>query len=177
MESQQVVRKVNLERLAHRFTTSEKKEAVALVEAGLSCKEVCSKLQISDRTLNCWRKRFSLSDPPVQVKTYTPTQKRSVIRSLEGGLSVSQVAVVFGVSGTTIRKWIKKAKAENTELVSIEMKKGPQNEPEDKDLKALRQQLAEAELKIKALETMIDVAEEHLKIDIRKKSGARQSPK
>ena len=33
----------------------------------------------------------------------------------------------------------------------------------------------EAELKIKALNTLIDVAEEQLKIDIRKKSGARQS--
>jgi hypothetical protein len=32
-------------------------------------------------------------------------------------------------------------------------------------------------LKLKALNTLIDVAEEQLKIDIRKKSGARQSSK
>ena len=40
---------------------------------------------------------------------------------------------------------------------------------------ALQKALEEAELKIKALNTLIDVAEEQLKIDIRKKSGARQS--
>ena len=40
---------------------------------------------------------------------------------------------------------------------------------------ALEKALQEAELKIKALNTLIDVAEEQLKIDIRKKSGARQS--
>ena len=40
---------------------------------------------------------------------------------------------------------------------------------------ALQKVLQEAELKIKALNTLIDVAEEQLKIDIRKKSGARQS--
>ena len=34
--------------------------------------------------------------------------------------------------------------------------------------------LEEAELKIRALNTMIDMAEEQLKIEIRKKSGAKQ---
>jgi hypothetical protein len=42
---------------------------------------------------------------------------------------------------------------------------------------ALQKALEEAELKIKALNTLIDVAEEQLKIDIRKKSGAKQSSK
>jgi transposase len=41
----------------------------------------------------------------------------------------------------------------------------------------LQKALEEAELKIKALNTLIDVAEEQLKIDIRKKSGAKQSSK
>ena len=40
---------------------------------------------------------------------------------------------------------------------------------------ALQKALQEAELKIKALNTLIDVAEEQLKISIRKKSGAKQS--
>ena len=42
---------------------------------------------------------------------------------------------------------------------------------------ALQKALEEAELKIKALNTLIDVAEEQLKIDIRKKSGTKQSSK
>ena len=48
---------------------------------------------------------------------------------------------------------------------------------ESLELQALKKALAEANLKIRALDTMIDIAEDQLKIDIRKKSGARQSSK
>ncbi|MNH34984.1 hypothetical protein D3C79_956280 [compost metagenome] len=51
------------------------------------------------------------------------------------------------------------------------------NQSENKERQALQKALMEANLKIKALDTMIDIAEEQLKIDIRKKSGAKQSSK
>lgn len=44
-----------------------------------------------------------------------------------------------------------------------------------KQAKELEAALAAAELKIVGLETLIDVAEEHLKINIRKKPGTKQS--
>ena len=40
-----------------------------------------------------------------------------------------------------------------------------------------QKELAEAKLKIAALETMIDIAEEQFKISIRKKPGAKQLQK
>lgn len=43
------------------------------------------------------------------------------------------------------------------------------------ELKILQKRIAELELKNEALETLIDLAEETLSIDIRKKSGAKQS--
>lgn len=45
----------------------------------------------------------------------------------------------------------------------------------DIEKEALQKALQDAELKIKALNTLIDVAEEQLKIEIRKKFGAKQS--
>lgn len=48
---------------------------------------------------------------------------------------------------------------------------------QDLEKEALHRALQEAELKIKALNTLIDVAEDQLKVDIRKKSGAKQSQK
>ena len=42
---------------------------------------------------------------------------------------------------------------------------------------ALREQLSNSELRVEMLETMIDVAESELSIDIRKKSGTNQSKK
>ncbi len=46
--------------------------------------------------------------------------------------------------------------------------------PENKAVQPLQKALEDAQLKIEALNTMIDVAEEQLKIDIRKKSGTKQ---
>jgi hypothetical protein len=43
------------------------------------------------------------------------------------------------------------------------------------EIKRLQEQLAEANLRIAALNTLIDVAEEQLNINIRKKPGAKQS--
>ena len=49
------------------------------------------------------------------------------------------------------------------------------NGQEDAEKKALQEALEEAQLKIKALNTLIDVAEDQFKISIRKKPGAKQS--
>ncbi|HUH17585.1 hypothetical protein [Albibacterium sp.] len=57
------------------------------------------------------------------------------------------------------------------------MKQKAPQVPQSDEVRALQKALAEAELKNKALETLIDVAEETLKINIRKKPGARQSSK
>lgn len=165
-------------RLTYRFSRQEQQQAVKAVESGASCKTVMARYRISDKTLANWRSRFSQTHKPVSPQIYTPSQKRSVLRAIEQGMSVSDAAIAFGIRNSgSIREWIKKTKAENADLSAIAMKKPPQQEPKDQDMEALRQQLAQAELKIKALETLIDVAEEHLKIDIRKKPGARQSPK
>jgi transposase len=45
----------------------------------------------------------------------------------------------------------------------------------NQDIKVLQKALEEAQLKVAALNTLIDVAEEQLKINIRKKPGAKQS--
>ena len=63
------------------------------------------------------------------------------------------------------------------DLKPIEVAKKVAEISEETDLRALKKALEEANLKIKALDTMIDIAEEQLKINIRKKSGARQSSK
>jgi hypothetical protein len=51
----------------------------------------------------------------------------------------------------------------------------PDPDPSKEALEQALKKLQEAELKVKALNTMIDVAEEQFKISIRKKPGAKQS--
>ena len=98
-------------------------------------------------------------------------------------MTIYEARIAYRVNSTvTITKWIKEIKRENAELVASNeslMANKKQNQPPDPDAKkalaeALKK-LEEAELKVKALNTLIDVAEEQFKISIRKKAGARQS--
>lgn len=77
-----------------------------------------------------------------------------------------------------IRKWVTSFKEENVEIsVSnpMDMANKKTDQSESAEIKALRKELEFANMKIKALDTMIDIAEDQLKVDIRKKSGAKQS--
>ncbi|MGK9127892.1 hypothetical protein M1D52_04605 [Olivibacter sp. SA151] len=76
---------------------------------------------------------------------------------------------------------MKEFKEENADLSVIkpivEVSKKKTDPSESAEVQALKKALEAANLKIRALNTMIDIAEDRLKIDIRKKSGARQSSK
>jgi len=93
-------------------------------------------------------------------------------------MSINEAQVAYKIRNQkTIRDWLQRFKAEKVE-VCIE-NQIPVSKKKKSDTTAqtavLQKTLQEAELKIKALNTLIDVAEEQLKISIRKKSGARQS--
>jgi transposase-like protein len=115
-------------------------------------------------------------------KVYTPSQKRSVLRAVESGMSIREAQISFGIKGErTVGAWVREAKQENAQLSpcnsTAALMAKPTQDKESDEVQALKKALAEAELKVKALDTLIDIAEEQLKVDIRKKSGARQSPK
>lgn len=128
--------------------------------------------------------------------------RQELIKAIEGGTPRSVIAYQYGVSRAAISKWMrrhssvaykskqmlrdlialeKRSMQEKAELRandSLEMKDKPEGgEPalQDAEKEALKKALEEARLKISALNTLIDVAEEQFKIKIRKKAGARQS--
>jgi transposase len=85
-------------------------------------------------------------------------------------------------SPRTIKRWITLENEENNDLAVdkpsyLNKNRSVKEDPESESavVRSLQKQLADAQLKIAALNTLIDVAEEHLKIDIRKKPGAKQS--
>lgn len=53
----------------------------------------------------------------------------------------------------------------------------PQEHSAQEEIQQLKRQLELSKLKVEALETMIDIAEKEFQIEIRKKSGAKQSKK
>lgn len=166
------------------YETDFIKMVIAELENGLSRQAARLKYGIKDFTLEDWIRKFSSKAYREQTAKPSIQFKRSVINAVEcGRLSVREAAQVYKKETRTIVAWIAKSKRENDDLsasntLTVETKPS-QNTPEQAltadAVKALQKQLAEAQLKIAALNTLIDVAEEQLKINIRKKPGARQS--
>jgi len=152
---------------------------VVLAEQGVPRRDLIEQYGMANSTLQEWMNKYGSGK--ARQRSYTVSQKRSVCRSVESGMSVKQAQIAFGIScPSLIRRWIREFKEENTEISvtqSLEMARKTVNPPPDADIKALQKALEEANLKIQALDTMIDIAQDQLKIDIRKKSGARQSSK
>ena len=117
---------------------------------------------------------------PGRKNPFSDSFRRMVVEEvLSGKIYIAAAAVKYGVpSRATISAWVKWYKKNNDIVVSI-----PASVPESKNntqakesarIKELEAALELAKLKIIGLETLIDVAEEQLNIDIRKKPGTKQ---
>ena len=109
------------------------------------------------------------------AKEYLAGQASYAVLAEEHGLANKGVVQEFV-------KWYRR-KCELSNEIECTMPEKKQSKPASgekalqQQVKELNRQLALSELKVEALETMIDLAEEQLKVDIRKKSGAKQSKK
>lgn len=159
-----------------------KEEVVASVEAGIRRQEVCERYGISGSCLATWMRLYGSEDyHRKKIHSFTPQQKRSILLHIEQGrMTVRQAMSAYNITGaSTINRWQRQLQQENMALIAVNpaiMEQLPNNQ-NPSDPSSLEKELAEAKLKIAALETMIDLAEQQFKIKIRKKSGAKQSPK
>ena len=161
------------------------RQVVKEVEEGLPRKAAMINYGLKEGTLDSWMKKFGSAAYKKRRKLpVAGSVKRSVVRALtEGRLSIQEAQLAYGIKAArTIKQWIKQLDQENVELSGITSSMAESNKQHpssSQDLQAaheaLKKQLAEAQLKIAALNTLIDVAEEQLKINIRKKPGAKQS--
>jgi transposase len=123
---------------------------------------------------------------PVKKLKYDEAFKSTVcLEVMSGNLSITEARRMYGIKGrSAIHKWMRELQ-DQTAMVNLQDMNIPdlgsqQNNPSPSqdDLHRRNQELEDAlkmaKLKITALETMIDIAESELKIDIRKKSGTKQ---
>lgn len=112
--------------------------------------------------------------------TYEIAFRRWLVRELDAGRMTAGDAIErFNFNpknaGALMRSWRKKYGSDIALTLPVMTEKEKQKlEALQKQLKQMAKQLEDAQMKNIALETMIDVAEEQLKIDIRKKSGPKQ---
>ncbi len=113
-------------------------------------------------------------------KAISLATRRWIVRELENGRMTMEKAMEIVTPhsknpSSLIHYWRKKYAPEIALTLPIMTEKEKQKlEAVQKRVKELERQLEHAQMKNIALETMIDVAEEQLKITIRKKSGPRQ---
>jgi len=158
---------------------------VRTVESGKRRQAVCEQYGVSMPSLVTWMRLYGSEDyQRNKMRLFTSQQKRSILRHIEqGNMTVQQAMSAYNIKGRdTIKKWQRQYRQADTALIAINpsiMEQLPTSQQGSSDPKSLELEkaLAAAKLKIAALETMIDLAEQQFKIKIRKKSGAKQSPK
>lgn len=181
MESNQTIDYAPRFKLQSRYDKRLILRIVKEIEDGLPRQEAIKIYDLGKSTLDGWMNVYGsvYYHDHIKRKKYSNLQKRTIVSAIEQGrMSLKEAQVAYKIkSSKTIREWLRQYKSEKVEIC-IE-KQAPMSKkkkiPAASQTAALQKALQEAELKIKALNTLIDVAEEQLKIDIRKKSGARQS--
>ena len=116
------------------------------------------------------------------INRYSDAFKRKLIEDIESGrLTRVQAKQKYGLNNqTTIGRWIKQFGKKHllSRIVRIEMPDEKQPQEIIKQLQAEKQQLesalAKTQLKLICMESLVEVAEEHYKIDIKQKFGTGQ---
>ncbi len=183
MENKSQEEYLTRERKNENFDVRLIKKIVNEIEDGVPRKLVYVKYGVSQSTVNVWMRKYGSVDyhQRVKHKSYTRLQKRTIVTAIEENrMSIKEAQIAYQIKDVkNIKKWIQGFKQEKVELSIVnELEMAKKTKPvSQEESQALQKALEEAQMKIKALNTLIDVAEEQLKIDIRKKSGAKQSSK
>jgi transposase-like protein len=152
------------------FSETQILKIVEEVQNGLTRKEACIKYGMGYSTIGKWMKKYG-AIKRVKVSGH---QKREIIRAVtEGRMTIKEAQLATNVASPgSIREWIRQVGKKSTDIAVKNKTSMPLVNTVDPG-----KELADARLKIAALETMIDIAEEQFKISIRKKPGAKQLQK
>lgn len=157
------------------------RQIVQSVERGATRKEIINRYGVSKSTLSDWMRDYGSPGYQAKLKPLSATARRSMVRAIEAGeMTLQEARQAFNLASVSqVKRYLRESEREKAELwrLSTQMEKNEARSTvlSTADPEALKKALEEAELKIKALNTLIDVAEDQFKIAIRKKPGARQS--
>ena len=103
-------------------------------------------------------------------------QEAIIAEYLLGDTTYRKLGAKHGVDFRAIHHWVTKFQGKPVKRVKPKSKSDESHLKEElpTDVKQLQEELRKAKLHNKLLNAIIDIAEEQLKIDIRKKSGTKQ---
>src|ERR1700759_4531331 len=147
------------------FEAELREELIKKIEAGTPRSVIVYQYGVSRAAISKWmRNQGSEEYQSKQRKPHlTEVEKRSIVRLIEQGqLTPYAARKAHGINGNTLNRWLKASMKENADLAvydTFEMKGTPpllQPELPDAEKEALKKALEEAQLKIRALNTLID---------------------
>jgi len=119
--------------------------------------------------------------PQLQKKTYRYSDcfKRKVVEEVSRGSSISQVSRRYGIKGgSTVRSWLKRYGREDllNEIIYVKMRTESDRIKElEEENRSLKLALADATLACNALEGLVEVANKHYGVDLKKNFATRPS--
>jgi hypothetical protein len=156
-------------------------QVVKAVERGATRRELVNRYGMKKSTLSGWVQEYGSPTYLASQKPLSIMDRRSMGRAIEEGrMTIDEAKLAFKVrSNKQVKLYLQAYTREKEELrrISTLMEKNEARSEaiSSEDVIALKKALQEAELKVKALNTLIDVAEDQFKIAIRKKPGTKQS--
>ena len=93
---------------------------------------------------------------------------------LTGNLSYRKIGIKYGIDFRLVHSWVMNYQGKKRKQATKPKVEKADESPLSNEVKQLQQELRKAQLHNKLLNAMIDIAEEQLKIDIRKKSGTKR---
>lgn len=181
MENSNQTRQKKTERYHLKFI----EKVIQEIENGATQSSVTLKYDLRQPTVSRWIKKYGSIEfhQTRRNKIYSESLKRQVVHSItEHKMTIKEACITYGIeSKSTIKNWLLDNYNKNKDIcneitIPILMEEKTTN-LESLEVKALKKALAEAQFKIVALNTLIDVAEKNLDIDIRKKSASKQLKK
>jgi transposase len=112
------------------------------------------------------------------ILRYSISFKQKVVREIEEeGLGIAQTARRYGIRGAdTVQKWVKQFGKNHllNKIVRVEMKgEKDRTKALETEIKRLKMALADATLQKHALETLIEIVDEHYQTDVKKNFGQK----
>jgi transposase len=167
-----------LKKIGGQYDKLAVQKIVEAIEGGMRPSEICLIYGLSRSTLSDWMREYGSASYKVSKQGHlNNAQKRSMIRAIrEGRMTLQEARLAYHMKSYRAILSVLQQDKEKSELEASMATQDDTVPPgEDEEKKALKKALEQAELKIKALNTLIDVAEDQFKIPIRKKPGAKQS--
>lgn len=105
------------------------------------------------------------------------TRGQVIKEHLEGGISMRSLGTKYGYAASTIHKWVMQDKTQSEKHEKLLAFKIASRKKEEMpgDVKQLQEELRITRIRLHLIEAMVDIADEQLGTQIRKKVGARQS--